>query len=146
MAELGIHLIRTPHGLQPATAWDAERLDGYAIGARVEAKITQPRSLPHHRTFFAALHQIVASGATQFTNVDEFLSALKMTCGVTELRKGLDGAPYFVPGSISFASKDQARFKEFVEHCQIAISIRYGSDLSAIMAEIAGKNTQTRAA
>ena len=26
MAEpLGIHLIRTPHGLQPATAWDAER-------------------------------------------------------------------------------------------------------------------------
>jgi hypothetical protein len=126
-------MIRTKHGLSPASAYDAEALDAYAIGAEVEVRIHQRRSGKHHRWFFLAMSKLVQSGAVPFATVDEFLGALKMACGVTEIRQGIGGAPYIVPGSISFAAKDQPAFKAFTDRASELIARHYGVDIAAMM-------------
>src|SRR4051794_38365364 len=107
--KIGILCRRTPAGLAPVTAFDAERMDGIAYGADVEVTVKQRRSLPHHRWFFKALATVVSSGAVPFQTVDELLDALKLSCGITQLRQGIGGTPYVMPGSISFAAKDQPK-------------------------------------
>jgi len=124
---------RTPSGLAPATSYDAELLDGYATGAEVEVTVRQRRSEKHHRWFFKALSEVVKSGAVPFQTTEEFLAALKMACGVTELRKGIGGQPYIVPGSISFAAKDQAAFKAFADRAGEMIARHYGVTLEQAM-------------
>jgi hypothetical protein len=124
---------RTPSGLSPHSAYDAEVLDGYPIGADVEVTIKQRRSNANHRHFFAALARVVQSGATPFTTTDELLGALKMSCGITEVRQSIGGAPYYVPGSISFAAKDEPAFREFKEAAFALIARHYGVDPVALL-------------
>lgn len=124
---------RTASGLVPASAYDAEELDRYAIGTDLEVVIHQRRSGRHNRWFFLALTKLVKSGAVPFQTLDEFLSALKMAAGITELRQGIGGAPYIVPGSISYAAKDQAEFKAFTDRCAEVIARHYGVDIAQFM-------------
>jgi hypothetical protein len=125
--------IRTRGGLAPATAYDAEALDGYPPGAQVEVTIRQRRSGKHHRWFFRALSKLVESGAVPFLTVDEFLDALKIASGVTRLRMMVTGEVYVVPGSISYAAKDQAAFKMFTDRAAQVIAENYGIDLAEMM-------------
>lgn len=126
---------RTPIGLSPAAAIDAEELERIAIGATVEVTVRQRRSGQHHRWFFLALSKIVKAGAVPFSTVDELLDACKMACGVTQLRQSIGGAPYYVPGSISFAAKDQPAFKEFADRALALIANHYHLDIGVIMDE-----------
>lgn len=127
--------IRTRAGLAPATAYDAEALDGYALGAQVEVTIRQRRSGKHHRWFFKALARIIESGAVPFLTVDEFLDALKIACGVTQFRMQINGEAYIVPGSISYAAKDQVAFKAFADRAAQVIAENYGIDLAEMMTD-----------
>lgn len=133
MSAAPLMLKRTAAGLVPASAYDAEELDRYSLGSEVEVTIHQRRSGRHHRFFFLALSKLVKSGAVPFETVDEFLSALKMAAGITELRQGIGGTPYIVPGSISFAAKDQAAFREFTNRCAEVIARHYGVDIAQFM-------------
>lgn len=133
MSRPSIYMRRTPAGLAPSHAIDAEALDAYSFGAEVEVTIRQRRSPPHHRFFFATLGRLVASGAVPFETTDEFLSALKMACGITELRKGVGGVPYIVPGSISFAAKDEPAFKAFREKAFDLIRRHYGVEPETVL-------------
>lgn len=133
MANLPIIMHRTRAGLAPASAFDAEELDAITIGAEVEVTIKQKRSGQHHRFFFATLSAIVRSGAVPFNTVDEMLDALKMACGITQLRQSIGGAPYYVPGSISFAAKDQPAFKAFQERAFALIAQHYGINPDAVL-------------
>ena len=133
MTNLPIIMHRTRAGLAPASAFDAEELDAVTIGAEVEVTIKQKRSGQHHRFFFATLSAIVRSGAVPFNTVDEMLDALKMACGITQLRQSIGGAPYYVPGSISFAAKDQPAFKAFQERAFALIAQHYGIDPGAVL-------------
>jgi hypothetical protein len=125
--------IRTRGGLAPASAYDAEALDGYALGAQVEVTIRQRRSGRHHRWLFKALARLVESGAVPFLTVDEFLDALKIACGITRLQMRLDGEVYVLPGSISYAKADQAQFKAFADRAAQVIAENYGIDLAGMM-------------
>ena len=131
--------IRTRGGLAPASSYDAEVLDGYPLGAQVEVTIRQRRSGKHHRWFFKALARLVDSGAVPFLTVDEFLDALKIACGITQLQMRLDGEVYVLPGSISYAAKDQAAFKMFADRAAQVIAENYGVDLAAMMEEDDGE-------
>lgn len=133
MTAAPLMMTRTRAGLSPATAYDAELLDAYALGVDVEVTVRQRRSERHHRYFFRALSQLVKAGAVPFQTTDEFLGALKMACGVTEIRQGVGGAPYIVPGSISFAAKDQAAFKAFADRAAETIATHYGVTLEQAM-------------
>lgn len=128
-----LQMTRTPAGLSPASSYDAEALDAYTIGAEVEVTIKQRRSGKHHRFFFKGLHELVKSGAVPFSTTEELLSALKMACGITEIRQGIGGAPYIVPGSISYAAKDQAHFRAFTERATALIATHYGVDLASLV-------------
>ena len=137
MAAPPILMVRTRAGLSPAQAYDAERLDEITIGATVEVTVRQRRSNANHRHFFAVLGQLVASGAVPFESTDDLLSALKMACGITELRQGVGGAPYIVPGSISYAAKDEPAFKAFKDKAFALIASHYGVDPTALESEAA---------
>lgn len=126
MSNLPIIMHRTRAGLAPASAFDAEELDAITVGAEVEVTIRQKRSGQHHRFFFATLSAIVRSGGVPFNTVEEFLDALKMSCGITQLRQSIGGAPYYVPGSISFAAKGEPKFKEFKDKAFALIAHHYG--------------------
>lgn len=128
-------MVRTPTGLKPAGPFDAERLDQFANGATVEVSIKQRRSGPNHRHFFATLGRLVESGAVPFNSTDELLDALKFSCGLTELRKAVGGAPYFVPASISFAAKDEPAFRAFKEQAFNLIATHYGVDPETVLEE-----------
>lgn len=133
MAQLPIIMHRTRAGLAPASAFDDEELARVSMGSEVEVTIKQKRSLPHHRFFFKTLSEIVRSGAVPFNTVDELLDALKMACGITQLRQSIGGAPYYVPGSISFAAKDEPKFKEFKDKAFALIAQHYGIDPGAVL-------------
>ena len=133
MSNLPIIMYRTRTGLAPASAFDDEELNRISMGAEVEVTIKQKRSLLHHRFFFKTLSEIVKAGAVPFNTVDELLDALKMACGITQLRQSIGGAPYYVPGSISFAAKDQPAFKAFQERAFALIAQHYGIDPGAVL-------------
>ena len=123
---LPLFMQRTRNGLSPASPFDAEELERVPVGATVEILMKQRRSLPHHRFFFATLSRLVQAGAVPFNTTDEFLDALKMSCGITQLRQSIGGAPYYVPGSISFAAKDEPAFKAFKDRAFALIAHHYG--------------------
>jgi hypothetical protein len=125
--------IRTRGGLAPASAYDAEALDGYALGAQVEVTIRQRRSGKHHRWFFVCLARLVESGAVPFLTIDEFLDALKIACGITRLQMRLDGEVYVLPGSISYAKADQKQFQAFADRAAQVIAENYSVDIAAMM-------------
>lgn len=133
MASLPILMKRTAAGLSPVAPIDAEELDRISLGAVVEVNVRQRRSNPHNRYFFAVLGRLVASGAVPFNSTDELLDALKFSCGITELRQAIGGAPYFVPGSISFAAKDEPAFKAFREKAFALIAQHYGVNCDEVL-------------
>lgn len=133
--KVSIWMRRTPAGLAPVDAVDAERLAGYSLGATVEVTVKQHRSGPNHRHFFSFLGRLVESGAVPFTSTSALLDALKMTLGVTELRQGIGGQPYFVPGSISFAAKDEAAFRDFKTKALALIAQHYGVNVDDVLEE-----------
>lgn len=135
MPRLPLLLVKRNGGLYPATDMDAEALAGYGDGAKVEAEVRQPRVPQAHRFFFAALNKVVASGATPFRTTDELLDALKMAAGLTELRRDINGRYFVLPGSISFAAKDEAAFREFREAAFAVLAERYGIDATALEGE-----------
>ena len=127
MTDIPIRMFRTrTGGLAPLDQIDRERIEALAWGQPIDVTVKQKRTLPPHRHFFATLHTIVQSGATPFPTVDALLDALKVSLGVCELRKSLDGRTFYVPGSISFAAKDQAAFLKFREDCFRLLSEHYG--------------------
>jgi hypothetical protein len=104
-------------------------LDRYGIGSIVEVSIKQRRSNRHHRLFWVVCARIVESGATPFETTEQLVDALKMSCGLTEIRQGIGGAPYIVPASISFSSMDQGAFNAFTERAFAIIAAHYGIDV-----------------
>lgn len=133
MAAAPIIMTRHGAGLVPVSAFDSEELDRISRGAHVEVTVKQRRSLPHHRWFFLLLGRLVKAGAVPFSTTEELLDACKMACGVTQLRQSIGGAPYYVPGSISFAAKDQPAFKEFADKALALIANHYRIDISDVL-------------
>lgn len=121
-----IRMCRSRGGLIPLEDVDREQIDALAWNQPIEVTVKQRRSLPSHRHFYSVLGNIVRSGATPFQTTDALLDALKVTLGVCELRKTLDGRTFYVPGSISFAAKDEAAFSVFKEGCFRLLSEHYG--------------------
>lgn len=120
--------IRTASGLVPATAFDAEELDKVTIGAEVEVTIHQRRSLKNLRHFWVTMSNIVKSGAVPFPTAALLVEALKMSCGLTELRQTIGGAPYFAASSIAIEAMGEEQFKEFKRDAFALIASHYGID------------------
>src|SRR5450755_3270520 len=111
---MDVLLVKEGTRLCAADTLSAEALDGIRNKETVTACIRRPRNPKHHRLLFALL-QTVFENQTQFATVQELLSALKLATGLFEIGKTVDGIPYTIPKSISFASMDQSSFSQWYE-------------------------------
>jgi hypothetical protein len=128
--KLGIVCRYRDGGLFPASHFDDKRLRLFAKDAIVEVSVRQRRKINNHRHFFALLNEVVDSGAVPYSDPEELLDALKMACGLTKLKRRLDGTYYHTPGSISFAAKDEPAFRAFKDRAIKLLAEHYGVAVS----------------
>ncbi len=117
---------RSQFGLAPLSAQDDERISDFALGAVVEVSVSQPRSGPNHRHYWGVLNALIRAEVTPFNSAKELDDALKLSCGVTEMRQNLYGETTIVPGSISYAKKDEAQFTEYKRKAFRLLAEHYG--------------------
>ena len=108
------YFIKRAGKLEPASEWDAERLDAIAEGAEVScATLKQKRSEPRHRFYWVRLSEIVK--ATEMAPDAEHLHlACKLGCGYYQTVMTKNG-PTYIPDSTSFSKMDEVKFKDYME-------------------------------
>lgn len=110
----GMIFEKTPHGVRPISAFDAEELDRFPLGTEFDLAPRTKRSLPQHRTYWKALSDVVK--ATDAWPTPEHLhDALKHDLGYVEVRKTLGGQPYISTESTAFAAMTADEFKAYME-------------------------------
>ena len=112
--------------LVPAGPYEAEVLEAYQRGSEITVTLHQRRSLPLLKKYWAVLRDVVENCKTPWNSPDEASDALKLALGVTDIGKTVKGQWFVRAGSISFASMDQAAFRDFFEKAM------------AILAEVTG--------
>ena len=111
-----------------------ELLNSITEGKEVLITIRQPRSVEHHRWFFALLRKVV-SNSDRWNDEQELLDVIKIASGLTKPVVLLDGTVYRRPRSISFASMPQDAFQRFVKRALYVLGQMTGVDSEALMAE-----------
>ena len=107
-------LVREKSKLAAADPISAEIIANIKLRETVTASIRRPRNPKHHRKLWALL-SVVFENQTAFATVEDLLNAIKLATGLFDTGKTVDGVPYVVPQSISFASMDQNRFEQWYE-------------------------------
>lgn len=103
-------------GLQPVDEIGEEVMRGIGRGEIVTIEIRRPRSLRHHRLFWA-LMSIVWQNIDQerYPTVEDLVGAVKIAAGLRTRIVLPDGTQGFMPGSIAFHRMDQTAFHAFYE-------------------------------
>lgn len=114
--------------LSPASAFDQERLDSYTRGSVIEVYFWQGRNGALSRKYWSILSRAVKDCPTQWQSADEANDALKLALGITDIGKTVNGQWFIRPGSISFASMDEAKFREFFESAMAMLQKITGVD------------------
>jgi hypothetical protein len=113
---------KTIGGLKPADAMAEEVWQAIPVNAEVMAEVTRPRSLGHHKKFFALL-KLVYENQENYQSMDELLIAFKVALGHCYPVHLKTGQVAMVPKSISFAKLDQIAFNEFWDKaCSLVIT------------------------
>jgi hypothetical protein len=131
---------RTRNGLSPVSAFEAELLDRYPIGAELEISIKQRRSLPQLKTYWKMLSTIVEA-TDEYPSAEHLHEALKLHMGYVTPLIRLDGKQEYVPDSTAFAAMDGAEFKVFMDRAVRTLAERFQLDPLSFMTE-----TERRAA
>ena len=86
-------------------------------GSFVKVKLTIPRSIQHHRLFFAIIKMCyeAQNEPKVFATEQDLLDVIKIGIGHCREVKDLHGRTHFVTRSIDFATMDQYEFKQFFE-------------------------------
>lgn len=116
-----IFMRRTPRGLEPVAAFDAERLMRYGSGAIVEVSIKQRRSSPHNRLYWSVLAKVVEN-TEEWASSEVLHDALKVHLGYTERMKTIDGRFVWRASSTAFENMPQDEFRVFFDRAMAAIS------------------------
>lgn len=110
----GMIFEKTPLGVRPIAAFDAEELDRFPLGTEFNLVPRAKRSLPQHRTYWKALSETVkATGA--WPTPEHLHDALKHDMGYVEVRKSLDGKPYISVESTAFDAMTADEFKAYMD-------------------------------
>jgi len=133
---------RKGNTLVPADIHADELLAGIPESKEVLVTIRRPRSIDHHKFFFAMLAKVVKS--SKFGDVDELLDAIKLIVGHADMRMNMDGTFQLRPRSIDFASMDEEAFKRFKKRALWAISTHLGINAEALMEEVDADQRPTR--
>lgn len=117
--------------LTPATAYDAEALDGYPQGTEFTLTANTKRSLPQHRTYWRALdHAVKATG--RWATPEALHTAIKVELGRVEPIFDMNGkVKGMIPESIAFGAMTQQEFLTFFNQAMTVLSEAIGYDALA---------------
>lgn len=88
-----------------------KHVEGMAPGDTLHFEWREPRSLPHHRMFFAQLHALFDQQEA-FDDADKLRAWLTVGAGYCDFVPGRDGAMVALPQSIAFHRLDETEFAE----------------------------------
>ena len=111
---LDVFVMRDGTRLAAADAISADAILKAENNQVFSVTLHRPRNGKHHRKLFALL-KIVFDNQETFATLEALLDALKMATGLFDVRTTVDGIPFTVPRSISFASMCQSEFETFYE-------------------------------
>jgi len=130
--------LRRGDKLVPADFVAEEFLASLAEGDEVLITVRRPRSIQHHRWFFALLRAVVRQTRTYYWKTEEdLLEDLKDAAGHVERAaiNPLTGLQRRRTRSIAFASMGQDKFRRFVDRCMYVVEQRLHLDVKKLMAE-----------
>jgi len=122
-----LQLLNTPLGLKPCYSEDFDEAKKLRLGEVYEAEIKLQRNPRFHRLFFALLNVGYAylPGAVQetyFKSIDGFRKSVLIAAGFTKVFWSVKHQCFLEEAeSISFASMDDARFREVYSKCKDVI-------------------------
>lgn len=133
----------TGQGLVPYSEYDFKLVaDRYAPGTDLRSKFAQPRSLPHHRLYFAVLMEVVEATGLWLT-AEDLHEALKLHMRMVREVRMLHGEIRFVTRSIEFTKMDQGEFRRFFDHAMLTLQEQMGIDTEAMIALAKAKIEKT---
>lgn len=99
--------------LIPATPYDAERLDSYRNGVRVNVRFTEDRDRVMVRKWWAVIGRAVKECKTPWQNKEQASEAIKLALGIVNLSKTVGGDFMAYPKSLT--ELDDPELTEAVE-------------------------------
>ncbi len=114
---MDIYLKKQLGALRPADAMAEEQMAELPEGAVVRARVTRPRSVQHHRLFFALLklvHENSPAGA-KWPLLDDFREIVTIGAGYYRWIELPNGKRESRAQSIAFHKMDQNEFNKFFE-------------------------------
>lgn len=126
------------NALVPSDVAADELMASLPAEGEVLIRVARPRSVIHHRWFFALLRLTIdATGKRDVWPTEEnLLDALKLAVGHVDTVASIDGEIMLIPKSIAFGSMSQDEFARFVRRCAWVIFDHFGVDVEELMAEV----------
>ncbi|WP_024586054.1 hypothetical protein [Aliihoeflea sp. 2WW] len=121
--------------LVPATAFDAERLDSYRRGTRVNVRLTEEKDRVLVRKWWAVLGLVVKQCDVPWTNKEQASEAIKLALGIVNLTKTVGGKFMQYPKSLT--ELDDPELQEAVDQMMALIERMTGIDPDTLRKEAA---------
>lgn len=116
-------------GLVPVGAFDAEELDGYALGTEFDLVARTKRSVPQNGTYWKAL-QFAIDATGRWPHREALHTALKVKLGHVEPILDLKGNVVGMkPDSTAFEAMDHKTFRAFMDRAMAELSEAVGFDV-----------------
>lgn len=120
-------------GLSPVAPYDAEELDGFALGTEFDLIARTKRSVPQNGTYWKAL-QVAIDATGRWQNREALHTALKVKLGYVEPIFDLQGKVIGMkPDSTSFEAMTHKEFRTFMDRAMAELSEAVGFDVLAWM-------------
>lgn len=117
---------RAPKWVHPRDLHDEPRGDMVAV------EVKRGRSVAMNGLYWAALGEVVASGATKYPSAEHMHDAIKMELGYFTPMVRLNGEIVLVPDSTAFERMRQADFNAFFERARLLVLEHYGVDIAQL--------------
>jgi hypothetical protein len=111
---LDLLLVREGQKLAAADPMSLEGIESIRHKETVTAAIRRSRNPAHHRKYWALVGAVFPH-QQYYTTQKELSNALKVATSYFETGRTIEGIPYMIPKSISWASMPQDEFEQFYD-------------------------------
>ena len=123
----GLILRKGLKGIFPASAFDQEQLERFAVGTEFRASSLTKRSLPQHRTYWKALsHTVEATG--RWATPEHLHEGLEDHLPLCAMINRMDRKPKKIIDSTAFDAMKQEDFQRYFDAAMARIAEATGFD------------------